>query len=275
MKDNKTEIRGDTRVKPIDSRSNPIFRDLKSLLESSGLKQLNKFLLSGRKIVPEFIGAMKYANGIKLESVITFDRAPDIAVGGLQTLLLKKELFAELDTLGTHYPLLVGSIDVIESVDLEAPPKGLELVLALSDPQNLGAALRCAEAFEATKVILLAECAHPYLPKVLRSSSGSALRVPLAFGPSIKILSATAVKTLWALDRSDSSGVTQLAKLKPQKNMRLLIGQEGQGLPESIVSSQKISIEMKPGMDSLNAVSAASIALYSIRRHLDGDRVNG
>ncbi len=260
-------------VKPIESRSNPIFRELKTLLESSGLKKSGKFLASGRKIVPELMAPPDGVSAILgLESIVTFDGAPELVGHDLQTLLLKKELFAELDILGTHYPLLLGSVGEIKTLDLETPPDGLELVLAMSDPLNLGAALRSAEAFEASKVILLSECAHPFLPKVLRSSSGSALRAPIFFGPSIRSLTTAAIKTLWALDRADANGAIALSKLKPQKNLRLLIGQEGQGLPEQIPASQKISIEMKPGMDSLNAVAAASIALYNIRQMMPAAR---
>ncbi len=252
-----------SRVKPIESRSNPIFRELKSLLESSGLKKTNKFIIGGRKIVPEFLRTARHH---KLQSVITFDGAPDAPAHTLQTLLLKKELFDELDILGTHFPLLLGETAAPPTVTLEEPAQGLELVLALSDPANLGAALRSAEAFEATKVILLKECAHYCLPKVLRASSGSALRVPVAFGPSIRELSPVALKTTWALD--NSAQATLLSNLKPTKSIRLLIGQEGQGVPEEIPVEHRIAIEMKSGMDSLNAVAATSIALYELRRLL-------
>jgi len=247
-------------IKPIESRSNPIFRDLKSLLESSGLKKSHKFLLSGRKIVPEFLSETS------ARSLVTYAGGPEVSAGRLQTLLLKKELFEELDVLGTHYPLLVGETAAIPELNLTEAPRGLELVLALSDPLNLGAALRSAEAFEVSQVILLAECAHPFLPKVLRASSGSALRVPLAFGPSIKTLTATAAQTLTALDNSPAA--IQLSRWKPQKNLRLLIGQEGQGMPATMTPAQTIAIEMKDGMDSLNAVAATSIALYAIRERL-------
>lgn len=265
MNDHQDNRRSGPSVKPIESRSNPLFRELKSLLESSGLKKSKNFLASGRKIVHELLAQ---PGELKLESLVTFDGAPTLTGHRLQTLLLKKELFDELDILGTHYPLLLGHVDAISNYKIETKAEGLELVLALSDPLNLGAALRSAEAFEVEKVILLAECAHPFLPKVIRSSSGSSLRVPLFFGPSIKSLSPAAIETLWALDRSEAPGVTPLSKLKPQKHIRLLIGQEGQGLPAEITSSQKISIEMKPGMDSLNAVAATSIALYTLRRSL-------
>jgi tRNA G18 (ribose-2'-O)-methylase SpoU len=253
-------------VKAIESRSNPIFRELKSLLESSGLKKSQKFIASGRKIVPELLTQTDpTARSPQFEAVITFEGAPEAPVHRLQTLLLKKELFDELDILGTHFPLLVGQTKPIPTENLETPPVGLELVLALSDPLNLGAALRSAEAFEVSKVILLSECAHPFLPKVLRASSASALRTPLFFGPSIRALTPAAIKTLWALDRAEGDGATPLSEIKGQKNVRLLIGQEGQGLPEEIPADQKISIEMKAGMDSLNAVAAASIALYTLR----------
>ena len=46
----------------------------------------------------------------------------------------------------------------------------------------------------------------------------------------------------------------------------LLPGVEGPGLPDHIAKEHRVSIPMKPGVESLNAATATAIALYEWRR---------
>jgi TrmH family RNA methyltransferase len=134
----------------------------------------------------------------------------------------------------------------------------------------LGACLRSAESFGVSNIILLKESAFPFHPKAIRASSGSCFRLPLFEGPSLKEFTA---EGLLALDMNGES----LDQFDWQPNGRLLVGEEGQGLPERI-SATRISIPMRSSLDSMNATVAASIALFSYRlRHPDsgGRRGNG
>ena len=62
----------------------------------------------------------------------------------------------------------------------------------------------------------------------------------------------------------DASGA-DLSTFNWPKNVRLLIGEEGQGLPRNQFLPHTVSIPMVTGMHSLNAVVAASIGLYAYR----------
>ena len=188
-----------TTVKRITSRDNPTYRRLVSLLNSTGIKKHGEFLLSGRKLVSEFLPREPQGKPSDLKAIIIAENHDELleqlpaataaaqnTAKSLPVIALPKDLFAELDTHGTHFPLLWGVAPEIPAARLSEPPRGLELILALANPLNLGAALRSAEAFSVNQVVLLKECAHPFLPKVLRASSGSALRLNLRSGPSIK-----------------------------------------------------------------------------------------
>ncbi len=258
-------------MKRIDSRANSTFQRLISLLNSAGINKYGEFLLSGRKLVPEFCARVQK----KAKAIIV---APNMPLNGLDlspanstpVIELAKKLFDELDILGTHYPIVWGEIPPVEQFDFAKSPCGLELLLALSNPLNLGAALRSAEAFWVDKVILLSECANPFLPRVIRASSGSALRLgwsnTLAHGQSIHALASPQMAAeLWALDKNGRD----ISQFKFPKNFRLLIGEEGKGIPAEFsaepYTSHRLSILMKPDMDSLNAVAATSIGLYAYR----------
>ena len=265
-------------MKRITSRDNPSYRRLVSLLSSAGIKKHGEFLLSGRKLVPEFLarGSQHKRSELNLKAIITAEihveslrqllgATAEKSAKSLPVIILPKDLFAELDTHGTHFPLLLGAAPEIPAAQLSEPPHGLELILALANPLNLGAALRSAEAFSVEQVILLNECAYPFLPKTLRASSGSALRLSLRSGPSIKSLSAQDLSSTssptWALDKNGYD----ISKYKFPNDFRLLIGEEGLGIPDDFPKARRLSIPMKPDMDSLNAVAATSIALYAYR----------
>jgi TrmH family RNA methyltransferase len=236
----------------IASRYNPQFKELKSLLEARGAKKAGKILVSGRKIAPEM-----FARAL---TVIAEDGAwPDGLEQPNKVLWLDRGLFRDLDIFGTHFPIAVLPLPEIKKWDGEKP-KGLELVLSLQDPSNLGAVLRSAHAFGVNKIILLKECAFPFHPKAVRASSGSCLRVPMEEGPALKEFSD---QNAIALDMAGES----LTQFSWPVDARLLIGEEGQGLPSQF-TGKRVSIPMHAELDSLNAAIAASIALFSYRSQI-------
>lgn len=240
-------------IKVINSTSNSRFKFWKSLHDSKGIRKAGRYLLSGRKLVPEFL---KTGN---VETLLIQD--PKEMDGlkfskNVEVVQLSKSLFAELDISGTHFPLLVGIAPQFDKANLDLAPQGLEVIVALGDPLNLGAMLRSCEAFGVSKVILCEESANPFHPKVIKASAGSSVRLPLQLGPSIKNISGEIV----SLD-SDGEDIRDFAW---PKNVRLLLGEEGQGIPENLKCTA-IAIPINQKVESLNATVAASLALFSYR----------
>ena len=102
-------------------------------------------------------------------------------------------------------------------------------------------------------MILLQEAAHPFLPQTIRSSSGAVFHTCFLLGPSIYKLQ----KPLLALALD---GVP-LTKFIWPREARLLIGEEGLGLPSSL-SQTPICIKTTKEIDSLNVGVATGIALH-------------
>lgn len=242
----------------ITSPKNPIFRQWCDLLEGRGIKKHQKFLLSGRKTVPEVL----FSATKRVDAVIISGDAVDLKVpAGVPVFNLSAPLFKELDVAGTHFAILVLHLPDIREADLTTPPQGLEIVSSLGDPQNLGALIRVATAFEASKIILLTESASPFHPKAVRSSSRMVLDIPFYKGPSIKDLENPEIqKNLVCFDQSGKD----LRHFEWPENIRLLFGEEGPGLPLGL-RDEALRIPMSPRVESLNVVSAASIALFSYR----------
>lgn len=254
----------------LTSDTNERFKSWKTLLTSGGIRKSGAALVSGEKIIRELLEQDYPIQGVLVEESRVDDfkekmQAEDRRASYADThfYAVKKSLFNELNENNTPGPIAIIERPKLKLADLSKKPAGLEIILCLQDPNNLGAALRVAEAFESSKVILLKECAEPYLPKALRAASGSTFRMKLEQGPSIKDLideiDATSLVTL-DLDGKD------IRKHQFAKNCRLLLGVEGPGIPEELRDLPKVTkllIPIADGMDSLNAVSALSIACYA------------
>lgn len=153
--------------------------------------------------------------------------------------------------------LLVGDLPELAVADLGKPPQGLELICALGNPDNLGALLRSAAAFGASRVILLAEAAHPFHPRALRSGANAQFELELVRGPRWQDLN-LAAGPLIALD----AGGESVFDFDWPKDLRLVLGEEGQGLPSGL-KLHRLAIPTTGAVESLNASVAASLALFS------------
>lgn len=239
-------------MKEISSKHNAKFKLWLSLLESKGIKSEGLCLVGGTKIIAEIL---KQRPSTITEFILPpKGTAPDES--HLST-RLPGEMFNQLDVAGTKAPLAVVKCGQLPKWG-GGIPQGLQLIVALSDPHNLGALLRSADAFGADGVILTKESASPFLPRAIRSSSGSVFRVPLYSGPSIREIN---VERAFGLDL----GGRNIADQVWPRDMYLVLGEEGQGLPADLKLT-RVTIPMSSAVESLNAVAAAAVSLYSYRQ---------
>ena len=153
---------------------------------------------------------------------------------------------------------------------------GVALIVVLAgvqDPGNVGTILRSAEAFGATGAVATRGTAHPWSPKVLRASAGSALRLPILPGMAIAVvLAQLRVSGLKIYAASASPAPQARASLPGDVDFltpaAIVIGNEAAGLPQEVARSTDASvlIPIAPGVDSLNAAVAASVLLYEAAR---------
>lgn len=241
----------------IESLDNPRAKLWAALLESRGLRKHRRFLLAGRKTVREALAQ----HPDRFESLLlppgAGAGAEDLpAPPGLERIRLGRTLFDRLDVSGTGLPILVGVVPEMAAIDLARPPEGLELICALGDPSNLGALLRSAAAFAVSRIILLADAAHPFHPKCLRAASNAQFALELRRGPAWSGL-AQATGPLLALDGQGED----LSGFAWPRDLRLVLGEEGLGLPPGL-AVQRLAIPTTGAVESLNATVAASLALY-------------
>ncbi len=142
------------------------------------------------------------------------------------------------------------------------------LVLAgcgLSNHDNVGSIFRNAAAFGADAVFLDETSCDPLYRKAIRVSVGSVLSVPFSRGLSAEAMLrglAEAGYEIWGLS---PRGAVPVGEIPAARRIALVLGTEGEGLPESILSSFRTArIPQRPGLDSLNVATASGIALYQI-----------
>lgn len=142
------------------------------------------------------------------------------------------------------------------------------LVLAgcgLSNHDNVGSIFRNAAAFGADAVFLDETSCDPLYRKAIRVSVGSVLSVPFSRGLAAQVMLerlAAEGFEIWGLS---PRGAVSVSAIPATRRIALVLGTEGEGLPENILSSfRTASIPQRPGLDSLNVATASGIALYQI-----------
>lgn len=153
------------------------------------------------------------------------------------------------------------------------------VLVGVQDPGNVGTILRTAAAFGASAAIAAASgqsgTASPFAPKALRASAGAALHLPViagcAAGAAIEYLRASGIYVIATSSRDSDSNARPL--LTPWqvdwcRAVALLIGNEGQGLPEEFERSAdaRLRIPMSSSVESLNAAAAAAVLFYEAAR---------
>lgn len=239
----------------IRSKDNPQFRKLKRILTSKGIREEGLFFVMGEKFVHEILAQKN--SPYPLQYAVTFE-GHSFPLNE-RSVRLSKELFNELDVFGTEFPLLVLKLESFPEMNWGLKPQGLEVIAPLSDPKNLGALARTAKGLGAKKIILTRESCHPFLPASVRASAGAVLNIQIYESP-IALPQISLTGENWALDM-DGQDIRQT---KLPRDSRLIIGEEGQGLPTELLKNKnllKVSIPTE-GIESLNATVSASIAMW-------------
>lgn len=137
----------------------------------------------------------------------------------------------------------------------------------VQDPGNVGSAIRAADALGATGVLALDDTAHPGGWKALRGAMGSTFRLPVAVATLSDALSAAVASGIRILATVAGTG-EPAHKVDLTKPSLMLLGSEGRGLPDAVVSraDMRVTIPMRPRVDSLNVAATAALLLYEARR---------
>lgn len=136
-----------------------------------------------------------------------------------------------------------------------------------SSPGNIGTMVRSADAFGAAFVLVTGHAADPFDAKAIRASAGSIFAIPVVRAPSHREVLQWLPEGVQVV-ATDESGSIDIAEADLVRPTLLLIGNETAGLSAAWRESATliVRIPMTGAASSLNAASAATVALYEAAR---------
>lgn len=257
----------------ITSRANPRVRALAELRQSKHRQAQSLTLAEGLHLV---VGA--FASPVSIASLVVAERAfahPDLPALEQQARARSVDILRLSDSCYDKITALDSPDGLAVTIRAAAVP--LESLLTVTarllvaagvqDPGNAGALVRTAEAAGATGCIFLAgvDLSHP---RFLRGAQASSFRLPCVSTSEADFLAAlksSPIRLLVADPRKAAD--YRAADYTPP--LAIVVGAEGQGVPPSLLAAAdaRVSIPMKPPVESLNVAVAAGVLLYQARLH--------
>ncbi len=135
------------------------------------------------------------------------------------------------------------------------------------DTTNVGAIFRSAAALGIDAVLLTRDSCDPLNRRAVRVSMGSVFLVPWTWLEGVGQVKEMGFTTAAMALRHDNIGIDD-PKLKATDRLALIMGTEGDGLPETVIDAADyvVKIPMHNGVDSLNVGNAAAIAFWELTR---------
>jgi 23S rRNA (guanosine2251-2'-O)-methyltransferase len=181
---------------------------------------------------------------------------PDALVARLAPDAVHNGLLAEAD------PLPSPGIEDLDTA-------GIVLVLdQITDPHNVGAILRTAAAFAVAAVVTTARHSPEATGVLAKSASGALELVPMAIVQNLARGLAALKERGFLVIGLDSSAPDDLATLKLQTPLALVLGAEGKGLRQltGATCDRLARLDLPGAIKSLNVSNAAVLALYIASR---------
>jgi 23S rRNA (guanosine2251-2'-O)-methyltransferase len=157
--------------------------------------------------------------------------------------------------------------------DLLADEKAFLLALdAVTDPQNLGAVMRVADAAGATGIVVPRHRAARVSPAAAKAAAGAIEYLAIAPVAGIPgALERAARAAVWTVGLDAEAGGDVFGLDVADRPLMLVLGAEGRGL--SRLTRERCDlvarIPMRGGVASLNVATAAAIACYEVVRRRD------
>ena len=255
--------------KVIESKENSLIKLISNLQNSAKSRRENsQFVLEGLRICKD-----AFDNGIRFDKLIVSNTAFEKYADDMTLSQNAEERIKISDSLvnkisDTKTPQGVFALASIPENSINKIDKlGRYIALEnISDPSNLGAVSRTAEALGVSGIILSSNGVDPYSPKALRASMGTLLRMPLVILENFPSqISELGLKVYSSVVDKDAKPITDVTF---EDGSVIVIGNEANGITNETksVSNELITIKMKGSAESLNAAVAAAISIWEMMK---------
>ena len=230
---------------------------LRSLHQKKVRAREGVLLVEGGNVVREAV-----ACGLADEVYLTAEageRMPDIAAESIEE--REAEALAQTKTPAGAFAVVKDPCGPFEPALL--PDRALVLLAAgVADPGNLGTLIRTAAALGFDAVVTTAGSVEPGNAKVVRATAGALFRLPVRYGEAADLREAGF--SIWAADVGGTP-IGDVAALPGR--CALAVGNEPHGLPDDVLAlcSERVSVPIRGGVESLNVAVAAGILMHGLR----------
>ena len=275
----------------ISSKSNQRIKRIHKLLNKGKSRREERcFVVEGIKVVREAL-----RQGLAEEIYVSEEF--QVEDGIPLTYTISASVFREIsDTVTPQGVMAVVRMPEYDSEDIFLRDRCRLLCLeGVRDPGNVGTMIRTAEAAGMDAVLLSADCADVFQPKVVRSTMGAILRVPCLIADMLsgmrssggagcdisdhtgkhekvgdvrgsdfpEVMEALQAKgfTLYA---AHLQGAVDYREPSYEGRIGILIGNEAKGLSDEVtaLSDVRVKIPMQGEVESLNAAVSAALLMY-------------
>jgi TrmH family RNA methyltransferase len=138
----------------------------------------------------------------------------------------------------------------------------------VQDPGNMGTLIRTAEAAGVGGIVALGGSVDVFSPKVLRSSMGSAFRLPILANATVEQLISLRESHGLKIVAAAGEGEIDYTDYDWQQPTLLLLGNEGRGVDAALMSQcdARLRIPLLNGVESLNVAAAGAVMLFEAAR---------
>jgi RNA methyltransferase, TrmH family len=259
----------------MDKAAKPQIKQLRELLrEKKARDQQGVFVAEGLKIVSDILSRGHTVEAVFLSSKVL--GAPssrrieeECGQNKVRIYRVPAEEFEKLSSLRNSQGVLALVKKPRPSGFSYSPKDNALLVLCdgVQDPGNLGAIIRTSAAFNIDAVFLFGDTADIYNPKVVRSSSGAILEIPIHVCDIVQVEKIKAMGCVFLGSSTKETPGPRIEDLAARKAAFMVaFGSEGRGLSKEIAAriDEPLHIPVDGKVESLNVTAAAAIALYML-----------
>ena len=253
------------------------------LRRSAPVETENDGIIEGRNAVIEALRA-----GVAIDKIFLLKGEHDAALGHIASTAREKGIVVvdadrrKLDNMSrthSHQGVIAQAAvreyasveDILNIAREKGEPPLIVVCDELSDPHNLGAVIRTADAAGAHGVIIPKRRSAGLTAVVAKTSAGAVSYMPVARVPNIPSLLKDLQKAgVWIFGTA-AEGSVPLYEADLKGPAAIVIGSEGDGMGRLVRENCDflVSIPMKGRISSLNASAAAAILLYeAVRQRL-------
>jgi RNA methyltransferase, TrmH family len=248
----------------ITSKDNDTVKHVRKLITSSKYRREHQsYVLENQRFIedtihqsPHLILDIIYANtlGAIKDRLDPNTRLTEVSEDIFKTLPSIKHSFGALAICKIEHPSPSPNPDIIIYLD------------TINNPNNLGAILRNAAAFNCGLVVLSPDSTDPYHPESIRASAGHVLKTPIITAPLEKVLKDYPNVHVYILDSNSKNAIEEVNIKKPAL---FIFGSES-GLSDitkqHVQDANSFKISINPLVDSLNVAATSAIILYEINK---------